>query len=170
MRLLHNIGEIGHPNYNTPEEILACNEPLSFDGVYRNVFENRKLLKGKSGILFIMGNYAGKDNRFDLANVPRLEKYCTWGEVLQICNEFGFDIGWHTYNHPDLTRLTEEEIMKEVIPPIPMKYFAYPYGRFNDLVIDCVKKAGFEKAYSVTQGSMNPDDKDYQFKIYRDYL
>lgn len=170
MRLLHNIGEIGHPNYNTREEIIRCKDPLGFDGIYRNVYENRDVLKGKSGILFVMGDYVGKDNTFDLKNVPRLEKYCTWGEILQICKEYDFEVGWHTYSHPDLTKLTKAELLKEVMPPFPMKYFAYPYGRFNDLVIEAVKFAGYERAYSVTQGSMNPDEKDYKFKIFRDYL
>jgi hypothetical protein len=51
-----------------------------------------------------------------------------------------------------------------------MDYFAYPYGRFNQLVIDCVKEAGFKQAYSVTQGSTDMSDPDYSFKIYRDYI
>jgi hypothetical protein len=51
-----------------------------------------------------------------------------------------------------------------------MDTFAYPYGRYNDLVVQCVKEAGFKEAYSVTQGSTNPNDPDHQFKIYRDYI
>jgi hypothetical protein len=62
--------------------------------------------------------------------------------------------------------------MLEVTPPMGLniKHFAYPYGTFNDLVIECVKEAGYEKAYSVTQGSQDPNDPDYKFKIYRDYI
>ena len=51
-----------------------------------------------------------------------------------------------------------------------MKYFAYPYGLFNDLVVECVKELGYEKAWSVTQGSRNPNEKDYDYKLYRPYL
>jgi hypothetical protein len=60
--------------------------------------------------------------------------------------------------------------MREIIPPTPMRFFAYPYGRYNDLVVECVKEAGYEAAYSVTQGSTNPNDIDYKFKIWRDYI
>ena len=60
--------------------------------------------------------------------------------------------------------------MREITPPFPMRYFAYPYGKFNDLVIECVKDAGFEKAWSVTQGSQDPNEKDWRYKIYRPYL
>jgi peptidoglycan/xylan/chitin deacetylase (PgdA/CDA1 family) len=128
------------------------------------------VLKEKIGIFFVMGNYIGGDNSFDLKYVPKLEKYCTWEQIHEMCEEFDFEIGWHTWSHPDLRSLTKEEIIKEITPPFPMRYFAYPYGHFNDLVIECVKEVGFEKAWSVHQGSRNPNEKDYNFKIYRPYL
>lgn len=177
MKLAHNIGDIIHPNYNTAEQILACQEPIGFDGIYLNVFEQRHLLKGKTGILFVMGDYFGEDNRFDLANVPKLEKYCTWEQVYYLAKETGFEIGWHTWSHRDLTTLTRDEIRKEIAPPPysmdgkPIfESFAYPYGRYNDLVVHCVKEAGYKRAYSVTQGSTNPADPDHQYKIFRDYI
>lgn len=164
MKLAHNIGNTKHSNYNTEQQILECKEPIGFDGIYKNVFENRHLLKGKSGVFFVMGDYVGKDNTFDLKNVPKLEQYCTWEEVKQMAEETGFEIGWHTWSHRDLTTLSEEEIIKEITPPFPMKYFAYPYGRYNDLVVKCVEKVGFEDAWSVTQGT------DERFKRIRNYI
>jgi hypothetical protein len=170
MLLTHNIGTENHSNYNTREQILATNEPLGFDGIYRNVYENQDVLIGKSGIFFVMGNYMGKDNSFDLPNVPKLENYCNWDEVIELCTKYDFKLGWHTWSHQDLTTLTLEQIMVEITPPFHMEYFAYPYGNYNDLVVDCVKKAGYKAAWSVTQGSTNPNEQDYIFKQYRPYL
>jgi hypothetical protein len=51
-----------------------------------------------------------------------------------------------------------------------MDLFAYPYGNYNDLVIKCVKKAGFNFAWSVTQGSNDINEIDYNYKIYRNYI
>jgi hypothetical protein len=170
MRLLHNIGNIRHSNYHTREQVLNSNEPLGFDGIYLNVYENKDILKDKTGIFFVMGNFIGGDNSFDLQYVPKLEKYCTWEQINEMCDEYNFEIGWHTWSHPDLTLLKKDEIIKEITPPFPMKYFAYPYGKFNDLTIECVKEMGYEKAWSVTQGSRNPEDKDHNYKIYRPYL
>jgi peptidoglycan/xylan/chitin deacetylase (PgdA/CDA1 family) len=51
-----------------------------------------------------------------------------------------------------------------------MDYFAYPYGRFNDKVVELVKKVGYKMAYSVTQGTMDLNDPNYNYKIYRRYL
>ena len=164
MKLLHNIGTEKHPNYNTREEVIACNDQLGFDGIYLNVYENQDILVGKKGIFFIMGNYLGKDNTFDLDFVPKLEKYCTLEQVQEMADKYGFEIGWHTWSHPDLTTLTKDEIIREITPPFPMKYFAYPYGKYNDLVVHCVQEVGYEKAWSVTQGNDNP------LTLYRNYL
>lgn len=170
MVLVHNIGTEKHSNYHTREQILASTQPLGFDGIYKNVYDNQDVLTGKSGVFFVMGNFLGADNAFDLANVPKLEQYCTMEQVQEMCTKYNFEIGWHTWSHPDLTKLTEEEVMREIVPPYPMRYFAYPYGLFNDMVINCVKRAGYQKAWSVTQGSKNIKDKDHNFKIYRPYL
>lgn len=170
MKLAHNIGNILHPNYNTREQILSCKEPIGFDGIYLNVYENQDILKEKSGIMFVMGNFFGKDNSFDLAYVPKLEKYCTLEQVRELCFKYDFEIGWHTWSHKDLTKLSKDEIIYEITPPFECKYFAYPYGNFNQLAIDCVKQLGYEEAWSVTQGCQDVGDPDFKYKQYRPYL
>lgn len=170
MVLAHNIGEIQHSNYHTRAQVKECYDPIGFDGIYKNVYDNMDVLVNKSGVFFVMGNYVGKDNTFDLANVPQLEKYCTWDEIIEMTKKLDFKIGWHTWSHPDLTTLSNEEIIKEITPPFPMDYFAYPYGSYDDRVIELVKGAGYKLAYSVTQGSTNYNDPNHNFKIYRRYL
>jgi peptidoglycan/xylan/chitin deacetylase (PgdA/CDA1 family) len=163
MIILHNIGPHKHnSNYNTIEEILAHDGPISFDGVYRSVYKYRQALKGKDITLFVTGYYVGKDNAFDEGQP--LEEFCNWNEIMEIVKVTGAKIGWHTWNHLDLTKWPRELIREQVTPPIPMDYFAYPYGKFNDMVIEEVKRAGFKKAYSVTEG----DGSDYKLK--RKYL
>ena len=78
-RLLHNVGDINHPNYTSREKILNCNDVLTFDGIYRNVYENKEILKGKKVIFFVMGDFMGKDNSFDLAHVPKTRKILHMG-------------------------------------------------------------------------------------------
>lgn len=174
MKIAHNIGTIKDPNYNTREEIIACQEEIGFDGIYENVYHNMDVLEGKKGIFFIMGHFVGGDNTFDIKNVPQYERYCTLDQIMEMCEKYDFELGWHTWNHPDLTKFyNRRQIMEELVLPdwLPnCKHFAYPYGKFNDLVIQCVKDAGFEKAWSVTQGSRNPNEKDHNFKIYRNHI
>lgn len=166
MILLHNIGttEVAHAksNYNTASEIEGCPLDLSFDGIYKNVWEHRDLLKGRKALLFVMGDYIGKDNSFD-TGMP-LEQYCTQ-EQLNDLVEDGHVIGWHTYTHPDLTTITLEEAKKEMKCPWDgVKDLAYPYGTFNEDLMGIAKELGYERAWSVTQGNDNP------YSLFRSYL
>lgn len=173
MKLAHSIGDTKHSNYHTREQILRCNDPIGFDGIYKSVYDNQDVLQGKSGIFFIMGDFVGGDNSFDIPHVPKLESYCNWDEIKEMASTYDFEIGWHTWSHDDLTlpHLSNSYIIRQLTPPFPMDTFAYPYGRYNKRVVDLVKSCGYKKAYSVTQGvSKHSPDPDKDFKIHRDYI
>jgi|GEM_PF-908209 len=151
--LMHNIGESPSKqphiaaNYNTRDEVANATGTLTFDGVYKNVYENRDLLEGRDVILFVMGDYIGKDNSFD-KGMPR-EEYCTLKEIVEL-EKMGCKVGWHTWSHRDLTTLSDEEIQREITPfeGFPTDYFAYPYGRYNDRVLRLVEQK-YGSAFSV---------------------
>lgn len=153
MYLFHNIGKRINSNYNLLSEVLACaaQGPISFDGVYRNVYENRECLKGLDVTMFIMGDYVGKDNSFDTGQP--YEKLCSWDELIDLHMNYGFKFGWHSWSHRNLTLLSNEEVLKECTPPFPMDYFAYPYGDVDDRVADIVLALDYKDAWSVTQGT-----------------
>lgn len=109
-----------------------------------------------------MGDYIGKDNLFD-TGMP-LEKYCTKEQLDDLVAD-GHILGWHTWSHPDLTTLSYEDAKREMTCPWEgVKEFAYPYGRFNDMVKEIAKELGYERAWSVTQGNDDP------YSLYRAYL
>lgn len=172
MKLLHNIGisPSNNPsvasNYNTLDEILQCDEPLSFDGVYKSVYENRVALKDKDVTLFVMGQYVGKDNSFDTGMPP--EEYCTWKEIAEM-KDMGFKIGWHTWSHPNLTEIPLYIAKREMDwrnkgVPIEMEEFAYPHGAFNERLMLISQEIGYKRAWSVTQGN------DNEMSLRRTYL
>jgi peptidoglycan/xylan/chitin deacetylase (PgdA/CDA1 family) len=171
MILLHNIGVVNSKdpsilsNYNAPDEVLNAKEQLSFDGVYLNVWENRHLLAHRTykPFLFVMGNFVGLDNSFDVG-MPR-EKYCDWNQIMDLVINYNCELGWHTWTHRNLCDLNDDQIIKEVTPPFPMKYFAYPYGNVDERVERIVRSIGcYSEAFSVTQGNNN------QFQRKRRYL
>lgn len=141
---------------------MNCPDQLTFDGLYTNVWENRDILKGRNCIMFVVGDVIGKDNSFD-TGMPH-ETYCTYEQLQDLKND-GHILAWHTWSHPDLTTLTEEQIRKELTAPAEfMTELAYPYGRYNDLVKKIAKEMGYTRAWSVTQGN------DDQFSLYRAYV
>jgi hypothetical protein len=171
LTLAHNIGDVKHSNYHTREQIKNCPYPIGFDGIYKSVYDNQDCLEGKSGIFFVMGDHVGLDNSFEYPKeVPQLEKYCTWEQIMELVHKYDFELGWHTWSHPDLTTITRHEMVREITSAFPMKYFAYPYGRFNQVVLDVVKECGYEMAWSVTQGAKDTNIPDWKYKIYRNYI
>lgn len=163
MILLHQIGERKHgSNFNTLEEILNCKEPLSFDGIYESVFNQTEKLVGKDIILFFSGEHLGKDNSFDKGQP--LSKFCDLDQILWMQKKLNCRIGYHSYSHRSLIYLSDEEVMKELNSPIPVDYYAYPYGDVDERIARLTKEAGYKEAWSVFQGDGS------QFQRKRRYL
>jgi peptidoglycan/xylan/chitin deacetylase (PgdA/CDA1 family) len=74
----------------------------------------------------------------------------------------GMDVGDHTAHHLDLSMLTAAELRSEVagsravlerVLGHRVYYFAYPFGAFNDSVVQEVRAAGFTMAYTTAGGT-----------------
>ncbi len=145
MILLHRIGPRHTSNWNTIDEILACNEPLSFDGIYTELLIYADQLVGKDITLFFSGAHLGKDNSFDAGERPG--KFCDLPEILYLSGKLKAKLGYHSLNHLDLTAMTTAGVLKEIAPPFPMDLFAYPFGRTNARVIELIKEMGYTEAF-----------------------
>lgn len=73
------------------------------------------------------------------------------GEIRRLGKRF--EIGGHTYNHVDLTKISPKEAWREIVEGKDaledllgkrVKSFAFPFGHYNSKVIEFVKRAGFE--------------------------
>lgn len=87
-------------------------------------------------------------------------------EGLKRIYEAGHEIGVHTVSHPDLTKLSEEEILSEIknckdflenTLNTKIKTFSYPFGNYNDAAIKILKDLGFENAVITASGIAEPD-------------
>jgi peptidoglycan/xylan/chitin deacetylase (PgdA/CDA1 family) len=74
----------------------------------------------------------------------------------------GMDVGDHTAHHVDLRLLPPTELRAEVagsrrkleaVLGHPVYFFAYPFGRFDDAVVQAVHAAGFTMAYTADGGT-----------------
>jgi peptidoglycan/xylan/chitin deacetylase (PgdA/CDA1 family) len=83
----------------------------------------------------------------------------------------GWEVDAHTISHPDLTTLDDSQLQQEVAGSrqqirqqygVPVDFFCYPAGRFDDRVIAAVKAAGFVGATTTQLGLAKPDEDPYQ--------
>ena len=99
--------------------------------------------------------------------------YMTTKQAKQLYAE-GYEIGGHTRNHLDLTTLNAADLQSEVsggrqdliaLGLGPVTTFTYPFGAYNDQVIQAVKDAGYTYARSVNSGF---DDKNSDHYVIMD--
>jgi peptidoglycan/xylan/chitin deacetylase (PgdA/CDA1 family) len=81
---------------------------------------------------------------------------------IQELDRAGMDVGDHTAHHVDLRLLTPSELQAETagsrktleaVLGHPVYFFAYPFGAFNDRVVQAVHDAGFTMAYTTAGGT-----------------
>ena len=87
--------------------------------------------------------------------------YMTWEQVEQL-GRAGMDIESHSHSHPKLTALSEDEVLREVRVSKELiekhtgkevRFFSYPYGHYNQQVVDILVSEGFSGAVTLRAGT-----------------
>lgn len=126
------------------DEIDKVNKPIfiTFDDGYKNnlnafaIFQKLKNENFKpAGTIFVISDFIGRSNRLSKSDLKML------------ANSGLFSIQSHTATHPDLTKiknykyeLKESRDHIQQITGKPVIALAYPYGSFNEKVIEETKK------------------------------
>ena len=80
-----------------------------------------------------------------------VHRVMTKSEAYNLYQNSGHEIAVHTYTHPHMEQLTRQENEREIQMDIDgikdmfgiiPRGMAYPYGTFNDTIVDCFQKAG----------------------------
>jgi len=83
-------------------------------------------------------------------------------EQIREMADAGFEIGSHTVNHPDLTRIPKKfveyelRISKEMLEDKlgrRVDFLSYPFGRFNRYVQQEAERLGYDQAYTLRSHS-----------------
>lgn len=107
---------------------------ITFDDGRKNIFDVLPTLKKYKYpfYVFVVGNNVGASDEF------LSEK------DFDVIKKHGGFIGWHTWSHPDLTKLSKSEIKKELTNPYGVDILAYPCWKTNETVIEIAKSLGYK--------------------------
>jgi len=142
---------------------------LTFDDGYAELVELIPFFKKNKilGTLFVLGD-PKKANRDELDNSKKIMKT---QDILKF-KEIGWEIGFHTSTHSDLSKLDKNALNEEIVMSkirlekelgFKLDLFAYPRGIYNKEIIDFVNKAGFKAAFTVDGGKFSKDDSVFKF-------
>ncbi len=148
---------------------------LTFDDGYYDNFKNALPILKKfnfTATLFVVSDLIGSFNKWDYKEINMIKPLMN-EEQIKIWIDSGMEIGSHTRTHPILTKLSEKELISEIVKSkeilerkfkVEIKHFCYPYGIYNDLVVDCVKNANYKSAWTLDRGRFKAGDDLFRAK------
>ena len=154
LHILKGVGTLTTDNYvlkKLPPGIFSTGMvSLDFDDSLESVYQNAIPILNNAGI---------KSSQYVISQFIGDPDYWTTDQLSQIALS-GHEIGAHTQTHPYLTTLNSIDLNNEIAGSksdlASLGYntttFAYPFGDYNDVVIQAVKSAGFVGARSVRSG------------------
>ena len=128
---------------------------ISFDDGYYGQYRNARptlFHHGWPGVLNLKLN-----NLADMGGVRNIKRMVSEG----------WEIDDHTITHPDLTAISHSQLHYEVgtsrtrlrkLLGVPVNFFCYPAGRYDQAVIDEVRRDGFRAATTTLFGDARPGD------------
>lgn len=103
------------------------------------------------------------------------EGFMSWPQLKELLAN-GWEIEGHTVNHPYLSKIDAATVLSELKGSKgqlekglghSVDFFAYPYGDFNDEVVQAVKNAGYVMAFTTERGWA--DHKADEWHVHRVY-
>jgi peptidoglycan/xylan/chitin deacetylase (PgdA/CDA1 family) len=109
----------------------------------------------------LLKKYSYTATFFLFTNAIGRAHYLSWEQVIELSAD-GMQIGCHSRFHPYLTKITDENKLWDEISGAkerleahlgkPVTAYAYPFGQYNEHIVELVKKAGYTCARGTYPG------------------
>ena len=156
---------------NSHEKLVA----ITFDDGYQDFYDKAYPVIRKyhyPATVFIVSGFVGKENLWDYKELNVRKKLLDWNQILEL-KQNGVDPGGHSKTHPYLSQLSIEELQTEILDSkttmeeklkCPVDYFCYPYGDYNEKVVEVVTQAKYQGAVTVQRGFVLQGDNPFEIK------
>jgi peptidoglycan/xylan/chitin deacetylase (PgdA/CDA1 family) len=149
---------------------------ITFDDAYRSVLELAKPILDRLDMrasVYVPTNWPGEDGPMTWPGIAHWvggphehELACLgWDELRGLADD-GWEVGSHTCSHPRLAELaTEGEIAAELTGSRevceerlgrPCRSIAYPYGSYDERVVEAAEAAGYDFGLTLPHGLRGP--------------
>jgi peptidoglycan/xylan/chitin deacetylase (PgdA/CDA1 family) len=159
-------------NPQTTQNVVSSEDPvvMTFDDGFKSVYTTAFPIMqqyGIKGTVYVVPTWVGTPGYMTLAELTAL-------------HNAGWTIASHSWDHTDLTTLTNLQITDELQSTMTWLnnngfadgayQLAYPYGSYNDNVLQIVSTLGIKTARTVTWGTIDPDGTIFPYETQLNYL
>lgn len=131
-----------------PERSVVLTFDDGYESLYFRAFPLLEELRFKATV-FLTTEYCGKSNNWptQTSDIPSLS-LLKWQQIKEMVQSV-FDVQAHTRTHPVLTQLSPECVINELVGSKldiedrlgkRVRFFAYPYGRYNNGIYGLVRE------------------------------
>jgi len=154
---------------NRKEKYVIITFDDGYEDNYLYAFPVLKKYNFNAEIFLVAGLDSNEWDRKDNEPVSSMLKK---EQIIEMHN-YGIRFGSHTMNHKDLTKCTDAELEIEISGSkkhleeklgFEINSIAYPYGNYNNGVIDKVKKAGYAIGYATDRGPLGMHEDIFRIK------
>ena len=147
---------------------------ITFDDGFEDNFTNALTILQKynfKATIYLVPNQ--KTNHWEEKNTSVLSNLLNNEQILQMQNSGLIEFGSHTLSHVNLSTINDEQLLNELkkskeevekITNQECEAFAYPYGKFDDNIVNSVKRVGYKNATVVKRGLFKKDDDVFTIK------
>ena len=126
-----------------------------YEGIHRYAYPILKKY-ASTAIISVITGYIGRYNNWDSSPGPRF-RHLDWAHIREMARD-GIWFGSHGVNHTFLTRQSDRTARYEIEASkksledglgCPVHFFSYPYGNYDDRIMNFVQEAGYKAAFSL---------------------
>ena len=153
-----------------PKKSFVVTFDDGFEDNFLNAFPILKKYNFKATIYLVPNQ---KTNQWEVKNTSVLSNLLNNEQILQMQNSGLIEFGSHTLSHVNLSTINDEQLLNELkkskeevekITNQECEAFAYPYGKFDDNIVNSVKRVGYKNATVVKRGLFKKDDDVFTIK------
>ena len=153
-----------------PEKSFVITFDDGYEDNYLNAFPILKKYNFKATIYLVPNQ---KTNYWEEKNTSVLSNLLNEKQILEMQNSGLIEFGSHTLSHVNLSTINDEQLLNELkkskeevekITNQECEAFAYPYGKFDDKIVQAVKNVGYKNATVVKRGLFEQNDDIFTIK------
>ena len=153
-----------------PKKSFVVTFDDGFEDNFLNAFPILKKYNFKATIYLVPNQ---KTNHWEEKNTTVLSNLLNEKQILEMQKLGLIEFGSHTLSHVNLSTINDEQLLNELkkskeevekITNQECEAFAYPYGKFDDNIVNSVKRVGYKNATVVKRGLFKKDDDVFTIK------